>query len=103
MSRVTSADFQKHFGLYKREALDEPVIISIHGKDTLVVMSNERYEMLCAGVEPAPIAAAAAPEPVVEELDEETGELGAEEMRKLQEMLSRPTTVQFRDQGNGKD
>ncbi|MCW3783584.1 type II toxin-antitoxin system Phd/YefM family antitoxin [Defluviimonas salinarum] len=49
MTRVTSAEFQKHFGDYKRQALSQPVTISIHGKDTLVLLSHETYEQLLAG------------------------------------------------------
>ena len=52
MKRVTSAEFQKNFGEYKREALHEPISISIHGKEMLVVMSHEAYETLLQGRRP---------------------------------------------------
>lgn len=46
MPDITSADFQKHFGHYKRVALDEPVHITIHGRRTLVMISTPEYERL---------------------------------------------------------
>ena len=52
MKRVTSAEFQKNFGEYKREALNGPISISIHGKETLVVMSHEAYDALLRGRSP---------------------------------------------------
>lgn len=52
MKEVTSADFQKNFGLYKRQALAEPVTIRIHGRPTLVVLSAAEYERLTKGLPP---------------------------------------------------
>ncbi|MFG6082248.1 hypothetical protein ACEUZ9_002892 [Paracoccus litorisediminis] len=49
MSKVTSADFQKNFGTYKREALRHPVTIMIHGKETLVIMSKTEFDRLNSG------------------------------------------------------
>lgn len=49
MPDITSADFQKHFGHYKRVALDEPVHITIHGRRTLVMISTSEYERLLKG------------------------------------------------------
>ena len=46
MVAVTSAEFQKNFGTYKKKALGEPVHITIHRKPTLVLISRERYEAL---------------------------------------------------------
>ncbi|MBW3243542.1 type II toxin-antitoxin system Phd/YefM family antitoxin [Epibacterium sp. DP7N7-1] len=46
MTQVTSAEIQKHFGTYKREALNDPIEITIHGKPTLVLMSHNRYQKL---------------------------------------------------------
>ncbi len=46
MTTVTSADFQKNFGTYKKKALNSPVHITIHRKPTLVLISRERYDAL---------------------------------------------------------
>lgn len=55
MTKVTSADLQKHFGIYKREALSRPVEVTVHGKPTLMLMSYDFYQSL---VEKKEIAAA---------------------------------------------
>lgn len=51
MSRIPSAQFQQEFGTSKRSALTEPLTITIHGKDTLVLMSIEHYRGLLAAAE----------------------------------------------------
>lgn len=48
MTEVTSAEFQKNFGTYKKEALKKPVEISIHGKPTLVMLSKQEFDRLNA-------------------------------------------------------
>ena len=107
MTRVTSAEFQKNFGLYKRAALSEPLVVSIHGKETLVVMSHEHYESLLAGVKekareilalPAPPA-----RPEIDAADEIDEIMSEEEMGRLQDLLSRSSPVLFQDAANRKD
>ena len=44
--RVTTADFVKNFGLLSDHALIEPVTITKHGRDRLVVVSATEYERL---------------------------------------------------------
>lgn len=44
--RITSADFQKGFGRYREAALKEPVTITNHGRDSLVLMSADEYRRL---------------------------------------------------------
>ncbi|WP_411840111.1 type II toxin-antitoxin system prevent-host-death family antitoxin [Paracoccus sp. ME4] len=63
MPDITSADFQKHFGHYKRVALDEPVHITIHGRRTLVIISTPEYERLLAAQHKASTSTAPFPEP----------------------------------------
>jgi prevent-host-death family protein len=46
MSRVTSAEFQKEFGRIRAIAHREPVIITNHGRQDLVVLSFHEYERL---------------------------------------------------------
>lgn len=44
MPRITATEFQKNVGKYSDIALREPVHITSHGRDRLVVMSAEAYE-----------------------------------------------------------
>lgn len=47
MSRtVTSAEFQKAFGRYREMALVEPVSITNHGRESLVLISAAEYQRL---------------------------------------------------------
>jgi prevent-host-death family protein len=43
---VTSADFQKSFGRYREQALREPVVITNHGRESLVLLAAEEYHRL---------------------------------------------------------
>ena len=43
MEKVTAQDFQKNFGTYQDHAIRQPVIITKHGKERLVLMSYEDY------------------------------------------------------------
>ncbi|HXY58184.1 MAG TPA: type II toxin-antitoxin system Phd/YefM family antitoxin [Methylocystis sp.] len=45
-TRVTASEFQQAFGALSDKARDEPVIITQHGHDSLVVMSTEEWERL---------------------------------------------------------
>ena len=45
---VTSAEFQKNYGRYKDTALREPVSITSHGRESLVVLSADEYKRLKA-------------------------------------------------------
>ena len=44
--RVTSSEFQQAFGLLSDKARREPVVITKHGRDSLVVMPVEEWERL---------------------------------------------------------
>ena len=46
MASVTSADFQRGFGRYREVAQREPVVITSHGRDSLVLLSAEEYRRL---------------------------------------------------------
>ncbi len=46
MVRVTSTDFQQNVGAYSDTALQEPVIITSHNRDRLVLMGVEEYKKL---------------------------------------------------------
>lgn len=43
---VTSAEFQRAFGRYREAALKEPVTITSHGRDSLVLMAVDEYQRL---------------------------------------------------------
>jgi prevent-host-death family protein len=45
-SRVTASEFQQAFGALSDKARHEPVVITKHGRDSLVIMSAEEWERL---------------------------------------------------------
>jgi prevent-host-death family protein len=45
-TRVTSSEFQQSFGLLSDRARHEPVVITKHGRDSLVVMPVQEWERL---------------------------------------------------------
>jgi prevent-host-death family protein len=45
-TKVTASEFQQAFGALSDKARHEPVIITKHGRDSLVVMSVEEWERL---------------------------------------------------------
>lgn len=45
-TRVTASEFQISFGALSDKARQQPVIITKHGRDSLVVMSAEEWERL---------------------------------------------------------
>jgi prevent-host-death family protein len=44
--RVTASEFQQAFGMLSDKARQEPVVITKHGRDSLVVMPVEEWERL---------------------------------------------------------
>ena len=48
MVRITSAEFQKQFGQYREKALREPISITHHGRDSLVMLSADEFNRLKA-------------------------------------------------------
>lgn len=48
MVTVTSAEFQKNFGRYRDAAQREPVSITNHGRESLVMLSAEEFNRLKA-------------------------------------------------------
>ena len=45
-TRVSASEFQQSFGALSDKARHEPVIITKHGRDSLVVMAAEEWERL---------------------------------------------------------
>ena len=48
MVKITAAELQKHFGQYREKALREPVTVTHHGRDSLVVLSWDEFQRLKA-------------------------------------------------------
>jgi prevent-host-death family protein len=45
-TRVSASEFQQAFGALSDKARSEPVVITKHGRDSLVVMSADEWERL---------------------------------------------------------
>ncbi len=43
---VSSAEFQRHFGLYQDAVLNAPVVVTRNGRERIVVLSAEEYHRL---------------------------------------------------------
>jgi prevent-host-death family protein len=48
MVTITAAELQRQFGRYRDLAIREPVRVTHHGRDSLVVLSAEEYARLKA-------------------------------------------------------
>jgi prevent-host-death family protein len=46
LTKVTASEFQQAFGALSDKARHEPVVITKHGRDSLVVMSTEEWTRL---------------------------------------------------------
>ena len=46
MTSVTSGELQKNFGAYRTIAMKEPVTVTNHGRDDLVILSFDEYRRL---------------------------------------------------------
>jgi prevent-host-death family protein len=46
MITISSAEFQRNFGVYQDKALTEPVAITRNGRERLVVVSADEYRRL---------------------------------------------------------
>lgn len=44
--RVTSAELQKYFGRCREIALREPLVVTNHGRDSLVLLAADEYRRL---------------------------------------------------------
>ncbi len=48
MVTITAAELQKQFGRYRETAIKEPVSITHHGRESLVMLSADEYKRLKA-------------------------------------------------------
>ncbi len=46
VTKVTASEFQQAFGMLSDKARHEPIVITKHGRDSLVVMSAEEWARL---------------------------------------------------------
>jgi prevent-host-death family protein len=46
MVTITAAELQKQFGRYRDIALREPVLVTHHGRESLVILSADEYKRL---------------------------------------------------------
>jgi prevent-host-death family protein len=53
MTRVTATEFKNNIGAYSDTAMQEPVIITSHQRDRLVLMSADEYRRLAGSTETA--------------------------------------------------
>lgn len=52
MTRVTATDFKNNIGAFSDAAMSEPVIITSHQRDRLVLLSADEYRRLVGDVSP---------------------------------------------------
>jgi len=67
MRKVTSGDFQREFGRYRAIAQREPVIITNHGREDVVLLGAEDYARL-RRYEPRAFHVRELPDEILEEL-----------------------------------
>ncbi|MBY4893135.1 type II toxin-antitoxin system prevent-host-death family antitoxin [Rhodobacteraceae bacterium N5(2021)] len=53
MTRVSATEFKNNIGAFSDAAMDQPVIITSHQRDRLVLMSAEEYRRLTGTAEGA--------------------------------------------------
>lgn len=70
MTKVTSAEMQRKFGQFKEVAQREPVTITSHGRDSLVLISVQEFQRLKALDTRQAYYAWELPEDLSEELDQ---------------------------------
>ena len=69
MVTITAAELQRQFGRYRDLALKEPVSVTHHGRESLVMLSAEEYRRLKSYDERQALYAWELPDDVVEALD----------------------------------
>jgi prevent-host-death family protein len=48
MVKITAAELQKQFGRYREVAIREPVSVTHHGRESLVILAADEYRRLKA-------------------------------------------------------
>lgn len=70
MVRITAAELQNHFGRYRDLAQREPVSVTHHGRESIVVLSADEYKRLKALDSRVALYPGELPEDVLQALDE---------------------------------
>ncbi|MBZ3695510.1 MULTISPECIES: type II toxin-antitoxin system prevent-host-death family antitoxin [Phyllobacterium] len=50
--KVSTAEFIRHFGRFHDQAQKEPIVLTKHGRDTVVVLSKEAFERMMDSADP---------------------------------------------------
>jgi len=69
MIMITAAELQKQFGRYREIGIKEPVVVTHHGRESLVVLSGDEYKRLKALDDRQSLYAWGLPKELVEALD----------------------------------
>jgi prevent-host-death family protein len=69
MVTITAADLQRQFGRYRDLALKEPVSVTHHGRESLVMLSADEYRRLKSYDQRQALYAWELPDDVIEALD----------------------------------
>ncbi|MGO4450411.1 type II toxin-antitoxin system prevent-host-death family antitoxin [Phyllobacterium sp. TAF24] len=51
-TKVSTAEFIRHFGRFHDQAQKEPIVLTKHGRDTVVVLSKEEFERMQGNGDP---------------------------------------------------
>lgn len=84
MSTVTASELQKNFGKYQAQAQRNPVKITSHGRDSVVLISAEDYERYRSMDDRVSLSMGDLPDDLAAELDstlEEMKDVEAAEMK----------------------
>lgn len=86
MATITSTEFQQNVGIYSDAALREPVVITSHNRERLVLLSVDDYKRLKALDERQALLASEMPDDLLEELDQSIGDMKNVKVEKLPEI-----------------
>ena len=75
MDTVTASELQKNFGKYQAQAQRQPVKVTSHGRDSVVLISSEDYERYKSLDERVSMSIADLPDDLINELDQSLNEL----------------------------
>ena len=85
MKSVTTTEFYRNFGTYSDAAMHEPVSITNHGRDSLVVLSADEYKRLKTMDSRRAYYAHELPDDLLDALDDEIGKLSNVESANIPE------------------
>lgn len=51
-TKISTAEFIRHFGRFHDQAQKEPIVLTKHGRDTVVVVSKEVFERMLSNSDP---------------------------------------------------